>query len=254
MIVLFTDFGVRGPYVGQVKAVLSRDAPGVPVVDLMADAPAHDPKPAAYLLAALAGEFPAGSVFFAVVDPGVGGARLPGVLAAGGRWYVGPGNGLFELILRRAESAPGGDRSRWWEIVWRPNRLSATFHGRDLFAPVAARIARGERPADGPDFREAPVTRIRHLEWPDDLAEVIYIDDFGNAMTGLRADMVADGSEILVSGRVVRQAEKYTDLPTGEAFWYENSNGLVEIAVNRGRADAALSLRPGSQVFVRKKM
>ena len=70
-------------------------------------------------------------------------------------------------------------------------------------------------------------------------------------MTGLRADTVADNSEISVSGRVIRQAEKYTDLPTDKAFWYENSNGLVEIAVNRGRADAALELRPGSQVFVR---
>lgn len=252
MIVLFTDFGVRGPYVGQVKAVLHRDAPGVPIVELMADAPAHDPKPAAYLLAALADEFPAASVFFAVVDPGVGGARVAGVLAAGGRWFVGPENGLFELILRRADAAPGGDRPRWWEIIWRPDRLSATFHGRDLFAPVAARIARGERPADGPDFREAPVARIRRPDWPDDLAEIIYVDDFGNAMTGLRAAAVADGSGISVSGRVVRRAQKFADAPPGEPFWYENANGLVEIAVNRGRADAALNIRPGTVVLVSK--
>lgn len=251
MIVLFTDFGVRGPYVGQVKAVLNRDAPGVPVVDLMNDAPAHDPKSASYLLAALAGEFPAGAVFLAVVDPGVGGARAAGVLAAGGRWYVGPDNGLFEMIVRRAEAA-GGDRPRWWEIVWRPSRLSATFHGRDLFAPVAARIARGERPAGGPDFRESPVARIRRRDWPDDLAEVIYIDDFGNAMTGLRALALTEGSEISVSGRIVRRAQKFADAPPGEAFWYENANGLVEIAVNRGGADSALKLRPGHQVFVRK--
>jgi S-adenosyl-L-methionine hydrolase (adenosine-forming) len=251
MIVLFTDFGVRGPYVGQVKAVLNRDAPGVPVVDLMNDAPAHDPRLAAYLLAALVGELPAGSVVFAVVDPGVGGARMPGVLAAGGRWYVGPENGLFELIVRRAESTPGGDRPRWWEILWRPNRLSATFHGRDLFAPVTARIARGERPADGPDFRESPVTRIRRRDWPDDLAEVIYIDDFGNAMTGLRAFAVADRSEISVAARLVGHDQKYADALPGEAFWYENANGLVEIAVNRGRADEVLKLKLGSQVIVR---
>jgi len=252
MIVLFTDFGVRGPYVGQVKAVLHGDAPGVPVVDLTADAPAHDPKRAAYLLAPLAGEFPPGSVFLAVVDPGVGGARSAGVLAAGGRWFVGPENGLFELVLRRADAAAGGDRPRWWEIVWRPKRLSATFHGRDLFAPVVARIARGERPADGLDFREAPVARIRRADWPDDLAEVIYIDDFGNAMTGLRAATIAHGSEISAGGRIVRGARKFDDLPPGEAFWYENASGLVEIAVNRGRADEALKLGPGSKVLVRK--
>jgi len=252
MIVLYTDFGVRGPYVGQVKAVLYRMAPGVPIVDLTHDAPAHAPKRAAYLLAALAGEFPAGSVFLAVVDPEVGGARAAGVLTADGRWYVGPENGLFEPVLRRAEAASGDDRPRWWEIVWRPQRLSATFHGRDLFAPVAARIARGERPADGPDFRESAVARIRRSDWPDDLAEIIFVDDFGNAMTGLRALAVADGSEISVSGRVVRRAQKFADAPPGEAFWYENANGLVEFAVNRGRADRALGLTPGIQVTVRK--
>ncbi|MFQ5765703.1 MAG: SAM-dependent chlorinase/fluorinase, partial [Rhodospirillales bacterium] len=136
MIVLFTDFGLDGPYLGQVKAVLYRDAPGIPIVDLFANAPAHDPKRAAYLLAAYAPAFPAGTVFLAVVDPGVGGARAAGVLDADGRWYVGPENGLFALVQRRVEAPP-----RWWEIRWRPERLSATFHGRDLFAPVAARIA-----------------------------------------------------------------------------------------------------------------
>jgi len=83
MIVLFTDFGVTGPYLGQVKAVLHQGAPGVPIIDLFADAPAHDPKAAAYLLAAYTGEFPEGTVFLAVVDPGVGGTRAPGVLESG---------------------------------------------------------------------------------------------------------------------------------------------------------------------------
>ncbi len=252
MIVLFTDFGVRGPYVGQVKAALHRAAPGVPIVDLMHDAPAHDPKRAAYLLAALVDEFPAGAVFVAVVDPGVGGARVPGVLAAGGRWYIGPDNGLFELVLRRGEATGRGAIPRWWEILWRPERLSETFHGRDLFAPVAARVARGEAPNDGADYREAPVAGIRRRDWPDDLAEVIYVDDFGNVMTGLRGVAVADDRPITVAGKAVPKAQKFTDIPPGGAFWYENSIGLVEIAVNHGRADETLGLGPGSKVFVRK--
>lgn len=248
MIVLYTDFGARGPYVGQVKGALHRAAPEVPVVDLMNDAPAHEPMRAAYLLAALVGEFPADTVFLAVVDPGVGSHRAPGVLAAGGRWFVGPDNGLLEIVLRRAETAPSGASARWWEILWRPARLSATFHGRDLFAPVAARIAAGERPAAGADFKEVPVAQIRRHKWPDDLAEVIYIDDFGNAMTGLRASAVAGAGSISVAGRAIPKAQKFADAPPGGAFWYENAIGLVEIAVNRSRADTALELGPGSRI------
>ena len=103
MIALFTDFGLEGPYIGQVKAVLHAGAPGVPVIDLVADAPAHEPQLAAYLLAALVREFPAGTVFLGVVDPGVGGAREAVIVEADGRLYVGPHNGLFEIVLRRHE-------------------------------------------------------------------------------------------------------------------------------------------------------
>ena len=102
MIVLFTDFGLDGPYTGQMKAVLHRETPDATVVDLFADAPAGNPKAAAYLLAAYAAWFPAGTVFLCVVDPGVGGARPAVVVEADGRRYVGPGNGLFELVQRRA--------------------------------------------------------------------------------------------------------------------------------------------------------
>src|SRR5262249_47000472 len=142
VIALFTDFGAAGPYVGQMKAVLCREAPAVPVIDLMADAPACEPKSSAYLLAALAPWLSAGSVCLAVVDPGVGGRRAPIVVEADGRRFVGPDNGLFELVARRAAAAQA------WEIAWRPPQLSASFHGRDLFAPVAGRLAAGTLPPD----------------------------------------------------------------------------------------------------------
>ena len=95
MIALFTDFGLHGPYTGQMKAALHQMAPGTPVIDLFADAPVGNPRASAYLLAVYAAWFPAGTVFLCVVDPGVGGARPPVILEADGRWYVGPGNGLF---------------------------------------------------------------------------------------------------------------------------------------------------------------
>jgi len=116
MIVLFTDFGLEGPYTGQVKAVLYQIAPAVPVIDLFADLPAGRPKPAAYLLAAYGVWFPPGTVVLAVVDPGVGSSREAVIVEAAGRWYVGPDNGLFELVVRRA------DHVRSWAVPWRCRR------------------------------------------------------------------------------------------------------------------------------------
>ena len=144
MIVLFTDFGLHGPYTGQVKAVLHQMAPSIPVIDLFADAPVANPKASAYLLAAYATWFPERTVFLCVVDPGVGGTRPSEFLETDGRWYVGPGNSLFELTQRRARVI------RSWDIDWKPKHLSASFHGRDLFAPVAAMLARGDPPPGRP--------------------------------------------------------------------------------------------------------
>jgi S-adenosylmethionine hydrolase len=241
MIVLFTDFGLHGPYIGQIKAVLHQQAPGVAIIDLLADAPAGNPKSAAYLLAAYAEWFPAGAVFLAVVDPGVGGPRPPVIVKADERWFVGPGNGLFEMVLRRAKAV------RRLDIDWKPKMLSASFHGRDLFAPVAAMLARG----DPPPGRLRNDESDRRPDWPDDLAEIAYIDHFGNAMTGLRAKTLAAGAKLAVAGRMLMQATTFSDRPKGEAFWYENSNGLAEIAVNLGRADRELGLAIGTPVAIR---
>ncbi len=242
MIALFTDFGPAGPYVGQIKAVLHREAPRAPVVDLFLDAPIFDPMAAAYLLAAYVGEFPAGTVFLAVVDPGVGGARKPVAVQAGGRWYVGPDNGIFELVARRAPKV------RRWEITWRPRRLSPSFHGRDLFAPVAARLARGEAPPGD----ERPADEGRRADWPDDLARIIYVDHFGNAITGLRATMLAADASLRVGRRRLERARTFGDVSPGAAMWYENANGLAEIAVNRGRADERLGIALGTEVTVER--
>jgi len=241
MLVLFTDFGLAGPYVGQMKAVLYREAPGVPVVDLFADVPSFNPRAAAYLLAAYVTEFPAGTVFLCVVDPGVGTeARRPVVVQADARWFVGPGNGLFNMVAKRARV-----RQRW-EITWRPETLSASFHGRDLFAPVAARLARGETP----DGVEQPWQAEELTGWPEDLYEVIYVDHFGNAITGVRAQGLRPEALLRVSGRTLTWARTYGEVASGEAFWYENSNGLAEIAVSSGSAAEVLGVEVGSGVQV----
>jgi S-adenosyl-L-methionine hydrolase (adenosine-forming) len=240
MIALFTDFGLSGPYTGQVKAVLQREAPNVPVIDLFADAPLRNPKAAAYLLAAYGVWFPAGTVLLAVVDPGVGGERAALIVEADGRFYVGPENGLLELVCRQAKNA------QLREITWRPPRLSASFHGRDLFAPVAAMLARGEMPLS----EARPSDFGRYPNWPDDLAEIVYIDHYGNAMTGLRAASLPAEATLLAGGRRIPRAHTFASVAAGTPLWYENSNGLAEIAVNLGRADEALGLAVGSAVAI----
>jgi hypothetical protein len=235
MIVLFTDFGLNDPYVGQMHAVFAREAPGVPVIDLFHSVPAFNIRAGAYLLPAYARDFPPGTVFVCVVDPGVGGERRPVMLKADQRWYVGPDNGLLEMVRRRAAE------HECRVIRWRPSRMSASFHGRDLFAPVAARLARGEIP----DAAPAELTAPADISWPEDLAEIIHIDHYGNAITGLRAESASTTQAVRAGEEVLKYARVFSEVPPGTAFWYENANGLVEIAVNGDSAAARLGLRPG---------
>jgi S-adenosyl-L-methionine hydrolase (adenosine-forming) len=239
MIVLFTDFGADDIYVAQMKAALAQQtASGTPIHDLLHRVPNFDARAGAHLLAALQGWFPPGSVFLAVVDPGVGGAREPIVLEADGKAYVGPDNGLLSVVAARAAKV------RAWRIVWRPAVLSASFHGRDLFAPVAARIAAGKLARDR--LEEMPALNVQL--GAGDLAEVIYIDHYGNVLTGLRAGNVSRSATIEAGDHQLAYARVFGDVPGGGAFWYENSVGLVEIAVSRGSAAERMELRVGDAI------
>ncbi len=234
MIALFTDFGLQDPYLGQVHAVLAEQAPGIPVIDLFHAVPRFDIRAGAYLLPAYTQFFTQDTVFLCVVDPGVGGARAPVVVEADGRCYVGPDNGLFHILARRAS------RVECRQIRWRPSRLSATFHARDLFAPVAATLARGALPDMVPGTLASPSG-----SWPDDLPHILYCDHYGNAITGLRAAEVSRKAKLQVHRHVLSYARTFSEVPQGQAFWYENANGLVEIAVNQGRAQQVLGLALG---------
>ena len=239
MILFASDFGVAGPYVGQVHAVLARHAPGVPVIDLMHDLPVFRPDAAGCLLRATLRSLAPGSVVLAVVDPGVGTARDPIIIEAGGSRFVGPDNGLFAAVLSEGEA-------KAWRIDWRPETLSASFHGRDLFAPVAAMLATG-RPVDR---TSVAVPDLIHPAREGPLAEIIYCDRYGNAMTGLDAASLADAAVLAAGEATVRQARTFGDVPVGTGFWYANSLGLVEIAVNQGDAAARFGLDVGTPVAV----
>lgn len=237
MLVLFTDYGWNDPYVGQLKAVLASQAPQVPIIDLLHDVPDFNAHAGAQLLAALADAFPSGAVFLCVVDPGVGGPREAVVLEADGRWYVGPDNGLLSIVAARAGAA------KVWQIQWRPENLSATFHGRDLFAPMAAEIAAGR----------FPIKRLKRASLnvqldAADLSRILYIDHFGNAWTGIRGGLAEPGNAVAVKGQTLAWRRTFSDAAKGEAFWYVNSAGLVEIAVNRGNAAELLGLKVGDPI------
>lgn len=239
MIVLFTDFGLNGPYVGQLHARLAMQAPGVPVIDLFHDVPNHDIRTAAYLLPAYTRVFPPDTVFVCVIDPGVGSSRRAIMVHADQHWFVGPDNGLFHILARRAAQQES------FEIRWHPPSLASSFHGRDLFAPVAAQLALGKIPDHTPVTLAAPVP-----DWPEDLHQVLYIDRFGNALTGLRATSIALAEKLKINGQHVAYARVFHEVPPGQGFWYENANGLVEIAVNRGRACDSYGLAPGTEFEV----
>ncbi|WP_233887070.1 SAM hydrolase/SAM-dependent halogenase family protein [Paraburkholderia flagellata] len=241
MLALFTDFGADDIYVGQVRvALLQHAAAGTPIIDVLHTAPNYDSQAGAHLLAALARWYPPDCVFLAVVDPGVGSERDAVVLQADGQWFVGPDNGLLSIVAARAA------RTRAWRIKWRPAALSASFHGRDLFAPIAAWVSRGELPPDKLVERRG----LRVQLDAGDLAEVIYVDHYGNALTGLRAGNVPRNARLGIADADVEYARVFSDAMAGQAFWYENSIGLVEIAVNRGSAALQLGISVGDPVHV----
>jgi S-adenosylmethionine hydrolase len=239
MIFLYTDFGLEGPYVGQMRAAIARHAPQLPVIDLCHDLAPFDSRFAAYLLAALVPWLPPAAQVVGVVDPGVGSARRAIVLQADGRYFVGPDNGLFSLVARRAQTA------HWQELLWHPPELSVSFHGRDLFAPAAAQLAQGMTLAMR-ELAEAPVG----TDWPDDLTQIIYVDRYGNAMTGIRAACLPRDQHLQIGSKLLPHALTFSAVPPGAPFWYANANGLVEIAVNQGRADEMLGLVCGTAVTI----
>lgn len=235
MIFLFTDFGAADVYAGQVRARLLRELTlPVPIIDLLHDAPAFDACAGAHLLCALSQQFEPSDVCLAVVDPGVGSARDAVAVKAAGCWYLGPDNGVLSVVAARTQDAS-------CYSIRAPNlRLSASFHGRDLFAPVAAQLARNDASVLIPKQR-------LEVEFPAaDLARIIYIDHYGNAMTGLRATDSATQGRLRVAGMTLSHARTFSAAATGELFWYTNSIGLVEIACNKASAAALLGLTIGA--------
>ena len=242
MIATFTDFGIEGPYLGQVRAVLQQVAPGIPVVDLFTDLPAFNVQAAAYLIPAYSQYLPADTICLCVVDPGVGSDRAAIAVQADGRWYVGPDNGLLSIGVRRAAVVSAHF------IDWRPERLSDSFHGRDLFAPVCGKLAAG---ADLP-LKTTSIESLVRPDWPDDLNQIVYIDSYGNAVSGWHAEHLDRNAVIDIGGRSCGYRRTFAEGEPGQAFWYQNANGLVEIATAQSSAGMLLDIAVGQAFRVTK--
>jgi S-adenosyl-L-methionine hydrolase (adenosine-forming) len=248
---LTTDFGSASSYPAQVKAVLLTAIPDARIVDVTHDVPAFDVLAAALLLEGAVPWFPRDAIHVAVVDPGVGTARRALlVVDAEGRRLVGPDNGVFTPFL------VSGARARVLsEQGVLPPPRSATFHGRDLFAPAAAHLARGGSPEDlGPEAAD-PV----RLEWPgadregDALRGVtLAADPFGNLVTSIRATDLAEGPvvQVEVAGRAARFVRTFGEGRPGELVALVGSGGRLEIAVREGSALRLLEASAGIPVHV----
>jgi S-adenosylmethionine hydrolase len=254
IVTLITDFGTRDGYVGEVKGVLLSRCAGVSPVDVAHDLPAGDVAAGAWALQRIWDRFPHGTVHLVVVDPGVGGRRRAVAVRAGGRWFVGPDNGLLTRVAARAvpEEARGLDPAR----IGLPD-VSDTFHGRDLFAPAAAHLACGGDPrALGPGLDPAslvletlPEPRRRGREI---VGRVVHVDRFGNLVTDVPSEWLPASPSVEVGGTgIARAGRAFADVAPGEAVLIRGSGGTLEVAVRDGSAAEALGAERGTAVRVR---
>ncbi|MHB8645132.1 MAG: SAM hydrolase/SAM-dependent halogenase family protein [Thermomicrobiales bacterium] len=259
IVTLTTDFGLRDSYVAQMKGMILRTALRVTIVDVTHAISRHSIVQAAFVIADLWRMYPDGTAHVVVVDPGVGTDRRPIALEVDGQYFVGPDNGLFSHVLAAAER----EGLSWRGVVltnpdyWRVRDISATFHGRDIFAPAAAHLVNGTHlphlgdPLDHPvrlalpSYEEAGGT-IR--------GEIIYVDSFGNCVTNIPARILpprAPGVTVACGPlAALPLASTYGMVGEGEPLALIGSHGYLEIAVRLGNAASDIGLDTGTPVVV----
>jgi S-adenosylmethionine hydrolase len=260
VITFLSDYGQDDDFVGVCHGVIARIIPDARVIDLTHGIPRHDVRSGAMVLRRALPYCPPG-VHLAVVDPEVGGTRRAVALrtAEGERLLVGPDNGLLSLAAQRF-----GGTVEAVDIGRSPHRLepvSATFHGRDLFAPVAAQLAAGAPLAEAGDPLDPAELMDLHMplaraEGDELVAHAIGFDRFGNVMLDVEhAELTASGlrlgRELLVNGEAVRYATTFTDVAAGELLLYEDAYRTLALAVNRGSAASHLGLERDAEVRIR---
>jgi S-adenosylmethionine hydrolase len=263
IITLLTDFGTEDTYVGVMKGVITSICPSAQVIDLTHQVPPQDIATGAFLLDVSVDYFPEGAIHVAVVDPGVGTARKPVALRTAKAFFVGPDNGIFTLVLQRQKllQAICLDNPRY-----HLSTVSSTFHGRDIFAPVAAHIACGvsveELGTPIHRLQRLPLPRIR-VDWEGIRATIVHIDRFGNAISNLsraeyeawriRWDVKEPAVQVAASNTTLPIVSTYGDVPRGKPVALFGSSERLEIAVNGGSAARELALRRGDTIKVLRR-
>ncbi len=247
VITLLTDFGTQDGYAGAMKGVIHAEHEGARIVDLTHEVAPQDVLGGAFALAQAAPFFPDGTVHVAVVDPGVGSARRAIVARGRGGLFVGPDNGLFTFVADGPAWAIDRVPPEW--------RIHPTFHGRDLFARVGARLAAGARPEEFSSGTVAP----ERLKLPEPVrageelvGEVIHVDRFGNLITNLSGGEMGEAA-VEIGGIQAVRATTYADVERGRLVAYTGSAGYLEVAVRDGSAANLLSAGRGVRVRVKPK-
>lgn len=251
-IVLLSDFGNRDVYVGVMKGVIADIAPEANVIDLCHEIEPQNISQAAYLLAISEKYFPVGSIFVAVVDPGVGSGRKAIAVKIGENYFVGPDNGILSLVLQygKFRKARAIENSKF--IL---SSAGSTFHGRDKFAPAAAHIAAGINIR-----RLGPIVHGRDLIIIDDIipksedsnhirGKILHVDRFGNLISNIfHAPKRTFQSLRVGEFEIERLRNTFSDVKLGETLVYAGSFGFLEIAVRNGDAAKTLGVRAGDAV------
>ncbi|NOZ25277.1 MAG: SAM-dependent chlorinase/fluorinase [Nitrospirae bacterium] len=260
LITLTSDFGTRDPFVGQMKGVILNTNPDVELVDISHEISPHNIREGAVLTGMSYEYFPVRTIHLVVVDPGVGSSRRPIIVATQNHYFVGPDNGVFSMVYRKEK-----DSLRVIHITSEHYFLkkdSTTFHGRDIFAPVAAWLSKGI-PVDHFGVRIDDFMNI-HLPEPGMPSrntiegEVIYIDRFGNAITNISSDLLNDSVNgggrlrIVLKGRVVPVKSCYAEVDDKELYCLINSFGFLEFFICRGNAAESFGIRIGDTVGIIK--
>jgi len=251
IVTLTTDFQTSDGYVGAMKGVILSRAPGTNIVDISHELPRHDIAAAAYCLANAVDYFPPGTIHCCVVDPGVGSERKAVIVLDREQFFVGPDNGIFSLVATRSQAA-----YEISESSFRRDKPSATFHGRDIFAAAAARLAGGGRAEDaGPQVvlrGRLPAASVPEHRSDGMLgASVLHVDVFGNLITNIPGEKLPEGASFRVAGReIAGVSTAYESVADGELLAYVGSRRTVEVAVRNGNAAELLGASRGTVVEV----
>lgn len=257
IVTLLTDFGTRDYFVGSLKGVILSINPQVQLIDITHDIPAHDIEAGAFTLLTSYKVFPAGTTHVAVVDPGVGSSRRPLLVVAGSQFFIGPDNGIFSFIY---EAESDYEVFELTNDMYFRHPVSATFHGRDIFAPVAAALSTGIAPVEVgsvvADAVRLPSIRLQPLENGDYKGRILHTDRFGNCVTNISREFLPPDhdarAQIRIKGKTIKAFRQFFTSPGSReklfALW--GSAGYLEIAAQEQSAARILKAKPGDTVML----